>query len=66
MNMSMKNTNEHSVASTDSEIGLLAYHMWEKAGRPAGKDLDFWLRAEEQIRKANKPVPAALVSRLRG
>jgi hypothetical protein len=62
----MKNTNEHSIATPDAEIGLLAYQMWEKAGRPADKDLDFWLRAEEQIRKANKPVSTAPASRLRG
>jgi hypothetical protein len=24
----------------------IAYYLWENAGRPEGKDLDFWLRAE--------------------
>ena len=25
-----------------------AYHLWEKAGRPSGRDLDFWLAAENE------------------
>lgn len=31
------------------EIGLLAYFLWEAAGCPAGRDLDFWLQAEQQL-----------------
>lgn len=31
------------------EIGLLAYHLWEASGRPAGQDLAFWLQAEKQL-----------------
>lgn len=26
-----------------------AYAIWEQEGRPAGKDLDHWLRAEAEI-----------------
>jgi len=26
-----------------------AYQLWNKAGRPQGRDLDFWLRAELEI-----------------
>lgn len=25
-----------------------AYGLWEKAGRPSGRDLDFWLAAENE------------------
>lgn len=25
-----------------------AYRLWEKAGRPSGRDLDFWLAAENE------------------
>lgn len=31
------------------EIGLLAYHLWEAAGRPTGEDVKYWLQAEEQL-----------------
>lgn len=31
------------------EIGLLAYHLWEASGCPAGQDLAFWLQAEKQL-----------------
>lgn len=27
-------------------ISNRAYHLWEKANRPEGRDLDFWLAAE--------------------
>jgi len=28
------------------EIRLMAYQIWEDEGRPEGRDLDHWLRAE--------------------
>ena len=27
----------------------LAYHLWEEAGRPFGRDQEFWNRAEEKL-----------------
>ena len=29
-----------------SEIENAAYHLWMNAGRPEGRELDFWLQAE--------------------
>jgi hypothetical protein len=29
-------------------IANRAYRLWEKAGRPSGSDLDFWLAAETE------------------
>jgi Protein of unknown function (DUF2934) len=29
-------------------IANQAYRLWEKAGRPSGRDLDFWLAAENE------------------
>jgi uncharacterized protein (UPF0147 family) len=26
-----------------------AYELWEQAGRPVGRDVEFWLEAERQI-----------------
>ena len=28
------------------EIEAIAYTLWEEAGRPEGKDFDFWVQAE--------------------
>jgi len=34
----------------DSEIARRAYTLWEGEGRPSGKDLDHWLRAEAEVK----------------
>jgi hypothetical protein len=62
--MNMKNTIEHSVRIKESEIGLVAYQMWEQAGHPAGRDLQFWLDAEAQLRSAAKAALAPRVAPL--
>ena len=31
------------------EIRARARQLWEQAGRPAGRDLDFWLQAEREL-----------------
>jgi len=61
----MKNGIEHSKAVSQSEIAIVAYHMWETAGRPGRRDLQFWLEAEAQLRAAAKTattLPVAQVS----
>jgi Protein of unknown function (DUF2934) len=32
-----------------------AYAIWEEEGRPRGRDLDHWLRAETEIDSAGTP-----------
>lgn len=45
---------------SDEEIQHAAYLLWQAEGRPAGRDLDLWLRAKEQLRhRENPPVPVA-------
>ncbi len=34
----------------EKETGLLAYQLWEQAGRPVGQDQRFWFEAEKQLR----------------
>ena len=61
----MTNTIEHSKALNGSEVRVAAYQMWEQAGHPAGRDLQFWLDAEAQVGTTAKvgPVkPAAHLS----
>ncbi len=41
------------------DIALLAYQMWEKNGRPAGQDLQFWLQAEHSLLASFQPQPQA-------
>ena len=48
--LNMNKTIEASVAVNEADIGRLAYQMWENAGRPAGRDLEFWLAAEAKVR----------------
>jgi hypothetical protein len=31
------------------EIRARARQLWEQAGRPVGRDLDFWLQAEREL-----------------
>jgi hypothetical protein len=39
----------------NQEIAISAYGLWERAGRPQGRDLQFWLQAEEQLLAARQP-----------
>jgi hypothetical protein len=46
-------------ANRDSVIRDHAYRLWENEGRPEGRDLDFWLIAEAQVKTVAAPAPAA-------
>jgi hypothetical protein len=37
------------VRRANQAIGVRANEIWEQNGRPAGRDLDFWLEAESEI-----------------
>jgi hypothetical protein len=36
----------------ENEIRKRAREIWEENGRPAGRDLEFWLRAEREFHEA--------------
>jgi len=36
----------------ENEIRKRAREIWEEHGRPAGRDLEFWLQAEREFREA--------------
>jgi hypothetical protein len=59
----MNNKIETSGTVNASRIGVVAYQMWEKAGRPAGQDMQFWLDAEAQLRTAAKAALTAQPAR---
>jgi Protein of unknown function (DUF2934) len=37
--------------TTDEQVRQLAYLKWEAAGRPDGDGIDYWLEAEQELRK---------------
>ena len=39
------------------DIAALAHQLWEKNGRPAGQDVEFWLQAEQSLRASCEPPP---------
>jgi Protein of unknown function (DUF2934) len=43
--MSTERTNQNEVANR-------AYRLWENAGRPPGRDLEFWIQAEAEAHGA--------------
>jgi len=36
---------------TTASIATRAYILWEQAGRPAGRDVEYWLLAEAQLKQ---------------
>lgn len=44
-----------SKLSTDA-IATAAYYHWVNAGKPAGRDQEFWLQAETELGANGKPV----------
>ena len=43
---------------TQQDIGTRAYELWEKEGRPNGRDLAHWLEAERMLQR-QVAAPAA-------
>ena len=42
----------------EHEIAQLAYLYWEARGRPTGSALEYWLRAEKDIKKMQTERPS--------
>jgi hypothetical protein len=45
----MDKMNRGDATSDRSRIEVLAYEIWEKEGRPEGRDRDHWQQAEKQL-----------------
>ena len=52
----MNKTIEKTVTTNETSVSRLAYQLWETAGRPSGRDLEFWLAAEAKLRAARQPA----------
>jgi hypothetical protein len=48
---------------TKEEVRVRAYLLWEQHGRPFGRDEEFWLQAEKEIREAKESRDAELSGR---
>ncbi|MBR0845180.1 MULTISPECIES: DUF2934 domain-containing protein [Bradyrhizobium] len=42
---------------TEDEIRTCAHQLWEKAGRPEGREKEFWELAEQELRNKDKSSP---------
>ena len=42
---------------TEQEIKRRAYEIWERHGRPEGKEDEFWQQAEQELRNEDKSSP---------
>ena len=56
----MKKTNHIQHEADESAISVAAAQLWEQAGKPPGRDLEFWLRAKEQVRNAQPEKARAI------
>jgi DUF2934 family protein len=41
----------------DEVVAARAYELWEQAGKPEGRDEDFWHLAEQQLLDEDKSSP---------
>jgi hypothetical protein len=42
---------------TEQEIKKRAYEIWERNGKPEGKEDEFWRLAEQELRNEDKSSP---------
>jgi len=42
---------------TNEQIRLRARELWEQAGKPEGKDDDFWNQAQQELQNEDKSSP---------
>jgi hypothetical protein len=49
----------HSPSGCHKSPEVIAYQLWEQAGRPEGQAAHFWKKAEEQIRGSCQSAAAS-------
>jgi Protein of unknown function (DUF2934) len=42
---------------SETQITTRAYELWEQAGKPEGKDQEFYHQAEQELRNEDKSSP---------
>ena len=53
----MNKTTTNTTTTEEANVSRVAYQLWEDAGRPSGRDLEFWLTAEAKVRAASSEAP---------
>jgi len=48
--------------ATEAQIRDYAHTLWEKAGRPKGRDLEFWHAAEVELNEESESPDAPTIS----
>jgi hypothetical protein len=61
----MATETKQQTTSTQAEIEICAYYLWEKNGRPTGRDREHWIQAETQLtairsQAVGESMPAAV------
>jgi DUF2934 family protein len=51
------NRNGIAPGNAEEEIKKRAYEIWERDGRPKGKEDEFWQQAKQELRNENKSSP---------
>ena len=63
----MKNiANNGSDGISRELVAQRAYELWENEGRPEGRSMEHWTRAEEMLRNSERPADSALEAPSRG
>ena len=58
------NMNQNIEKSLKTDVSRIAYELWENAGRPTGRDLEFWLAAEAKLQIVAIPSLGSPVERV--
>lgn len=45
---------------TEDDVRVRAYMLWLEAGLPDGRDVEFWLVAEQELAEKDKPPQSEL------
>ena len=45
----MQDPTQNTTVPSHDDIASVAYNLWEQDGRPEGRDMEFWVRAEQQL-----------------
>jgi hypothetical protein len=50
----------HDSAADAGSIRQRAYELWERDGRPEGRELEYWLMAESELARGTEPLAGPL------
>jgi Protein of unknown function (DUF2934) len=56
----MQTSSDHQATRSDhdeQQVSSVAFQLWDTAGRPQGRDQEFWYQAEKQIQKRRNASP---------